>query len=94
MTRYIILIIFTVLVFSFFGAFLFGYTKGRVAEQKAQREDAQRRAESDKAFEAEKEKIREEVYGNAENEKAALSAGGTGGERFDRINDSLRDNKN
>jgi flagellar biosynthesis/type III secretory pathway M-ring protein FliF/YscJ len=93
MTGYIILIAFAVFVFSVFGAFLFGYTKGRAKEQAEQKEEALRKAESDRAFEAEKENIRQEVYNHAENEKAKLS-GGSGRSRFDAINNSLRDNKN
>jgi hypothetical protein len=92
-TGYIILIVFAVWVFSALGAFIAGYIKGRKAEQNEQREEALRKAESDKAFEVEKEKIREEVYNHAENEKAQLSSG-TGRERFDAINNSLRNNKN
>jgi hypothetical protein len=93
MTGYIILFVFIFWVFSVFGAFLFGYTKGRVKEQTEQKEDALRKAESDRAFEAEKENIRQGVYGNAEKKKSELS-GGAGRNRFDVINNSLRDNKN
>jgi hypothetical protein len=87
---YTILIVFVVWVFSVFGAFIFGNIKGRRAEQNDQKEMLLRKAANDKAFEVEKEKIKEEVYNNAENEKAQLSSG-TGCERFDAINDSLRD---
>jgi predicted membrane protein len=93
MTGYIILAAFVLWVISVFGAFLFGYVKGRKKEQAEQNEEALRRAASDKEFEIEKEKIREEVFGNAEQKKSRLS-GGTGRDRFNRINDSLRDNKN
>jgi hypothetical protein len=93
MTGYIILFIFVFWVLSVFGAFLFGYTKGRSKEQAEQKEEALRKAESDRAFEVEKENIEQEVYGNAEHKKAGLSCG-TGRNRFDAINDSLRDNKN
>jgi hypothetical protein len=93
MTGYIILFVFIFWVLSVFGAFLFGYTKGRGKEQTEQKEDALRKAESDRAFEVEKENIRQEVYGNAGKKKSELS-GGTGRSRFDAINNSLRDNKN
>jgi hypothetical protein len=92
MTGYIVLFVFVFWVFSVFGAFLFGYTKGRAKEQAEQKEEALRKAESDQAFEAEKENIRQEVYGNAEKKKSELS-GGTGRGRFDAINNSLRDHK-
>jgi hypothetical protein len=87
---YTILIVFVVYAFSVFGAFIFGHVKGRKAEQT---QAALRKAESDKVFEVVKEEIREEVYNHAENEKAQLSSG-TGRERFDAINNSLRNNKN
>jgi predicted membrane protein len=93
MTGYIVLAGFVFFVISVFGAFLFGYTKGRKKEQAEQNEEALRRAASDREFEVEKEKIREEVFGNAAQKKSGLS-GGTGRDRFNRIGDSLRDNKN
>jgi hypothetical protein len=74
--------------------FLFGYTKGRAKEQAEQKEDALRKAESDRAFEVEKENIRQGVYGNAEQKKAELSGGATGRDRFNNITNSLRDHKN
>jgi uncharacterized membrane protein len=93
MTGYIVLFVFIFWVFSVFGAFLFGYIKGRAKEQAEQKEDALRKAESDRAFEVEKENIRQGVFGNAEKKKAGLS-GGSGRDRFDAINSSLRDHKN
>jgi hypothetical protein len=93
MTGYIVLGVFVVYVFSVFGAFLFGYTKGRRKEQDEQKSEALRKAESDKAFEVEKENIREEVLNNAGQKKAEFS-NSTGRGRFDAINNSLRDNKN
>jgi len=92
MTGYIILIAFVVIVLLVFGAFLFGYTKGRKKEQDEQKDEALRKAESDKAFQVESENIRQEVLSNAEQKKAELS-GGTGRDSFDAINNSLR-NKN
>ena len=93
MTGYIILIAIVVLVFLIFGAFLFGYTKGRQKERDEQKDEALRKAESDRAFQIESENIRQEVLGNAEQKKAELSSG-NGRDRFDAINNSLRDNKN
>jgi uncharacterized membrane protein SpoIIM required for sporulation len=86
MTGYIILGVFV------FWVFLFGYTKGRSKEQAEQKEDALRRMESDRAFEAEKENIRQEVFENAKEKKSELS-GSTGRARFDAVNDILRDHK-
>jgi uncharacterized membrane protein len=94
MTGYIVLFVFIFWVFSVFGMFLFGYTKGRAKERTEQKEDALRKAESDRAFEVEKENIRQGVYGNAKKRKSELSSGGTGRDRFDNITNSLRDHKN
>jgi hypothetical protein len=93
MTGYIVLFVFILWVLSVFGMFLFGYTKGRAKEQAEQKEAALRKAESDRAFEEEKETIRQEVYGNAKKKKSELSSG-TGRNRFDVIDNSLRDHKN
>jgi flagellar biosynthesis/type III secretory pathway M-ring protein FliF/YscJ len=93
MTGYIILAAFVFLAFSLFGAFIFGYTKGRSKGQDEQREEALRKAASDKEFEMEKEKIRGEVFGNAADKKSKLS-GVNGRDSFNRVNDILRNNKN
>jgi predicted membrane protein len=90
MTGYIILGAFIFWIVSTFGGFLFGYAKGRKKEQAEQNEKSLRKAASDKAFEVEKEKIREEVFGNAEQKKHELS-GNTGRARFNAVNNSLRD---
>ena len=87
-TGYIVLILFVVLVVLGFCLFIFGYSKGREKERKEQTAETLRKAESDRAFEKEKENIREEIYGNAANEKAQLSSG-SGRERFNNINSSL-----
>jgi predicted membrane protein len=91
MTGYIILGAFIFWTVSFFAAFIFGYIKGRAKEQSEQKDEALRRAESDKAFEVEKTEIMREVFGNA-NQKKSDIAGGAGRDHFNRINNSLRDN--
>jgi Na+-translocating ferredoxin:NAD+ oxidoreductase RnfG subunit len=92
MTWNIVLVVFSVFVASLFGAFIFGYTKGRSNEQAEQQKEALRKAASDKEFETEKEKLREEVFGNAAEKKSKLSDGIPGKERFEKINNSLRRN--
>jgi flagellar biosynthesis/type III secretory pathway M-ring protein FliF/YscJ len=92
MTGYIVLAAFVFLIVSLFGMFIFGYTKGRAKEQSEQQEEALRKAASDKEFETEKEKLREDVFGNAEEKKSKLSDGIPGKERFEKINNSLRRN--
>jgi hypothetical protein len=93
MTGYIVLGTFIFFVLSVFGAFLFGYTKGQTKEQAEQKEEALRKAASNKEFQIEKENIQKEVFGNAEKKKSELS-GNTGRARFDAVNNSLRNNKN
>jgi sortase (surface protein transpeptidase) len=90
MTGYIILGAFVLLVVSHTAVFFTGYAKARKAAERDRLEEAQRKAESEKQYQQVKDEIKEEVTSNAEKEKAALSAGGTGRERFNRINDSLR----
>jgi hypothetical protein len=90
MTGYVILGVFILLAVSHTAVFFIGYSKARKAAERDRLEESQRKAESDQQYQQVKDEIREEVTGNAEKEKAALSAGGTGRERFDRINDSLR----
>jgi hypothetical protein len=90
MTGYVILGVFILLAASHTAVFFIGYSKARKAAERDHLEEAQRKAESDQQYQQVKDEIREEVTGNAEKEKAALSAGGTGRGRFDRINDSLR----
>jgi hypothetical protein len=68
---YIILFIFVLWVISALETFLFGYTKGRAKEQAEQKEDALRKVESDRAFEAEKENVSREVFGDAEKKRGA-----------------------
>jgi hypothetical protein len=91
MTGYIILGAFIFLTVSFFAVFIFGYTKGRAKERGEQKDEALRRAESDKAFEIGKAEIMQEVFGNAKKKKSDI-AGGPGRDHFNRINSSLRDN--
>jgi hypothetical protein len=92
MTGYIISGAVIFWVITFFAAFLFGYMKGRAKEQGEQKDEALRRAESDRAFEVKKTEIMQEVFGNAEQKKSDI-AGGAGRDHFNRINNSLR-NKN
>jgi uncharacterized membrane protein len=93
MTGYIILIIFVFFVIIVFAAFLFGMSRGVKAERQVWEEREAKREKDAADYMREKEKIMEEVFGNAEKKKAAL-CGGTGTGRFDAINDSLRDSKN
>jgi predicted membrane protein len=75
-------------------AYLVGVSKGRKKSEAEYMEERLRRAESDKAFQREKESIMKEVLDDAEKKKAHLSNSGNGVDKFDAINDSLRNNKN
>ena len=94
MTGYIILIALAVYGVSVLIAFLSGHAKGRKAEQIEQDKERIRKAESDRAYQIEKEKIMKEAFGDAEKRKAHLSDSGNSVDKFDAINDSLRNNKN
>jgi hypothetical protein len=94
MTGYIILAAFILLTASHTAVFFIGHSTARKAAKLERAEDERRKAESDKQFQIEKENIKQEVHQNAEQEKASLSSGAGGRDRFNRINDSLRDGKN
>jgi hypothetical protein len=92
MNGYIVLIIFAVLVIIVFASFLFGISRGRKAERQ-EWELLEAKREKDAAdYRREKQKIMEEVFGDAEKKKAALGVG-TATERFDAINSSLCDKR-
>jgi hypothetical protein len=91
MTGYIILGAFAFYVISVFGAFLYGIGKGNKKAKAEYDEYLRRKAQSEIEFEKAKTKIREEVFGNAEQKKASLSDG-SARERFERVNDVLRGN--
>jgi hypothetical protein len=54
---------------------------------------SKRKTNDRKIFEIEKGKIQTEVFGNAAEKKSKLSGGG-GRDSFNRVNDSLRNNRN
>jgi hypothetical protein len=89
MTGYVILGALVFYVISVFGAYLAGHRKGRKEAKAEHEEDLNRKTRNEIEFEKAKAEIREEVFGNAEQKKAALSGGAAAG-RFNRINDSLR----
>jgi uncharacterized membrane protein len=89
MNGYIVLFIFAVFVIIVFVAFLFGISKGKKTERQVWEKREAERAKDAADFQKEKEKIMEEVFGDAEQKKAALDSG-TSRERFDAINNSLR----
>jgi hypothetical protein len=74
---------------SVFAAFIAGRAGGRKAAEKEALEKKAREAREAAEYEAEKEKIYGEIFGNAEREKAGMGGGGAA-ERFDRIDGILR----
>jgi hypothetical protein len=92
MMGYIILIVIIVFVFSCFFSFIGGWKHGKKQAAAEYAEEARRKEQDKKDYDKAKAKIKEEVFGNAEKEKAKLSGGNSGRERFDNINDSLRNN--
>jgi hypothetical protein len=93
MTGYIILGAFIFLVVSHTAVFFTGYSRARKAAEAERLEDERRRAENAAAWQREKDKINQGVQSNANEKKASLSSG-SGRDRFDAINDSLRNHKN
>jgi hypothetical protein len=93
MSGYIALGIFIFLVVSHVSVFFIGYSRARKAAETERLEDEKRRAESAASWQREKDKINQEVKNNANEQKASLSSG-SGRDRFDAINNSLRDRKN
>ncbi|GHV90460.1 hypothetical protein AGMMS50268_09630 [Spirochaetia bacterium] len=91
MTGYIILAIFIGLVVSHTAVFFIGYSRARKRAELERAEDERNRLQRDREFQKEKEDIQKEVFGNAEEKKASLASGAPGRDRFNNINNSLRD---
>ncbi|MDR1389182.1 MAG: hypothetical protein LBJ31_04325 [Treponema sp.] len=90
MMGYIILGAFIFLVVSCAASFFGGLRLGRRQMQSEYEEEARRKAQDEKDYQKAKQDIKQEAFGNAEKEKAKLSGGDSGRERFDNINSSLR----
>jgi uncharacterized protein YlxW (UPF0749 family) len=90
LTGYIVLAVFIGLVVSHTAVFFAGYSRARKGAELERIEDENRRLQSDREFQKEKEDIQKEVYGNAEEKKASLASGASGRDRFNAVNDSLR----
>lgn len=90
MSGYIVLAVFIGLVVSHAAVFFIGYSRARKQAELERIEDERRKAQSSSEFQKRKETILKEVQIDANKKKAKLSAGTTGREHFDAINDSLR----
>jgi flagellar biosynthesis/type III secretory pathway M-ring protein FliF/YscJ len=92
MWGYIILAVFVVFVFACFFSFLGGLKMGKKQAAAEYAEDQRRKAQDEKDYRQAAEEIKQGAFKNAETKKADLSSGTTGRDRFDAINDSLRNN--
>jgi hypothetical protein len=91
MIGYIVLAAFILFVLGCFFSFIGGLRLGR-KQAEAEYEEEQRRREQDKKdFDKAKAEINQEVFKNAENEKAQLSSN-SGRNKFNAINSSLQNN--
>jgi hypothetical protein len=88
-TVYFIIGALIVLTVSHTAFFLWGFSHARKNAEAERQEEERRHLQSDRELQKEKEKIIQEVYTDAEEKKASLSAG-TGRDNFNAINDSLR----
>jgi hypothetical protein len=89
LTGYIILAVFIGLTVSHTVVFFIGYSRARKKAELERIEDENRRLQSDREFQEEKETIEKEVFDNAVDKKASL-ASGAGRDGFNAINGSLR----
>jgi len=92
MTGYIILTVFVVFVFACFFSFLGGLKLGKKQAAAEYAEEQRIKTQNEKDYKQVAEEIKQGVFKDAENKKADLSSGTTGRDRFDAINDSLRNN--
>jgi hypothetical protein len=92
MTGYIVLGVFVFFVISCAASFFGGLRLGRRQMQGEYEEESRRKAQNEKDYQKAKQEIKSEVFGNAEKEKAQLSVGNSGRDRFGNINNSLRGN--
>ena len=92
MTSYIILAVFIVFVFVCFSSFLGGLKLGKKQAAAEYVEDQRRKAQNEKDYKQAAAEIKQGAFKDAENKKADLSGGTIGRERFDAINNSLRNN--
>jgi len=88
MTGYIILTVLFILAAVFFAGWSCGAKRTEAKFEKAQRTKEQ----AEKSYREKNVAAKQEAYNEAEKRKAGLSGGSSDSERFDNINDSLRNN--
>jgi sortase (surface protein transpeptidase) len=92
MTGYIILIVFAVFVIGCFFSFIGGWRFGKKQAEAEYAEEQRIKAQNEKDYKQAAQEIKQEAFNEAEKKKAGLSGGDSGHERFDAINNSLRNN--
>ncbi|MDR0785576.1 MAG: hypothetical protein LBE74_06820 [Treponema sp.] len=90
-TGIIVAVLLGVLLASHIMAFAWGRKNGIVEERLLREQAGMQKIQAERDWNKEKEKIMEDVFGDAEKKKADLSVGDSGRARFDRINASLRE---
>ena len=88
----VVVICFTFLLGIALACFIFGWKTGRAKIEREIAEDAERRAADKALYDAEKAKIKAEVFKDADTKKKKMS-NSSGRDKFNAVNDVLR-NKN
>ena len=70
--------------------FVFGWKTGRAKIEREIARDAAQKEADKKYYESEKAKIKEEVFQHGNQKKAALSGAGSSRDKFNAVNNSLR----
>jgi len=70
--------------------FVFGWKTGRAKIEREIAQEAARKEADKKYYEGEKAKIKAEVFKHGNQKKAALSGAGGGRDKFNAVNNSLR----
>jgi hypothetical protein len=86
---YIILGVFILFVVACAFSFFFGMRHGKKLADAEYMEDAARREQNEKDYKKTKQEIQQEVFNNAEQQKAELSGHSNGTDRFNDINSKL-----
>jgi hypothetical protein len=89
---YIILGVIILFAFACFFSFIGGWKHGKKQAEAEYAEEQRRKEQDKKYYDNAKAEIKQEAFKNAEQKKAELSGGNSGRDRFDAINNSLRNN--
>ena len=90
MITVIVVVCLVVLLIVAITCFVFGWKTGRAQIEREFAEEAMRKEADKKYYESEKAKIKAEVFKHGEQKKAALSGAGDGRDKFNAVNNSLR----